>query len=628
MSRPILDCPELAALSPSELQARIDRLSPGQLKEFDVLVESFERDALLAQYQVDPLRFGRATFPHHFRLPTAARWHGDAIALLTQTARVEEFPKMGKTLTSLEPLCPPPPPIFPPGNSPNSVISTRSQAVASAPGQAMRSPLRLAMAAPRGHAKSTLASFLLPLWHLALDTKHFILLVSNTHAQAVKFLQAIKYEWETNRCAQRQCGREGRPFCLAHLVPGVRPNKEKWSDSDIELFRNGKLAHKVVALGSGHQLRGLKFLQYRPDLIILDDTEDDEMVRSDLRRLSYQEWVDNVVLKVDPQCDIVKVGTIIHEQALLNRLVRQTDDVDKHRYGDWTRRLFTALDASHQSTWPERESTQELLTQQAQNPYSFSQEKQGQPVDPSYCPFKTAFFTERRWWTQLPRDLSISITIDPAWTIRDHSKETALICAGWDAQARLWVLDEHHAKYDDPSLILDLILDWYLRWNKNEQVNPGQKFFCVGFDAVSAQKMLLTSFRDRCRERNLHPHLRELKADRDKIRRIWQLEPLFRHERIFLRPDMTYLQHQLQGFPRNVQGGLVDVADALAYFCQLEPYRPEATAEEAPVSTKPFQMSFDEYANLHEDVRAYRQRFPESEGTMDDVLTGILARRN
>src|SRR3990167_6960060 len=70
-SMSILNCPELAALSASELQARIDRLSPSELKEFDVLVASFERDALHAHHALDPLRFALDILPHHFSLAIA-----------------------------------------------------------------------------------------------------------------------------------------------------------------------------------------------------------------------------------------------------------------------------------------------------------------------------------------------------------------------------------------------------------------------------------------------------------------------------------------------------------------------------------------------------------------------------
>ena len=561
----------------------------------------------------DPLDFARTLLPHHFKLPVGARWHEPTLRWLCGVARVGEFTPGVLDSLPVKPHAP-----ISPAENPGTPAEPHKQVAIAIPDapqsrqdtpgdtngskttSAITSRRWLALGAPRGHAKSTLASLVLPLWSVGLNRKHFILLLSNTFNQAVKFLQAIKHEWETNRELQQ-------------TYPELSPNEDKWADSDIELLRNGVPSHKLIALGAGAQLRGLKFLQHRPDLIVLDDCEDDEMVRSDLRRATFQEWFDNVVLKVDPQTDLVMIGTVIHELSLLNRVLRQHDPADKLRYQEFERRLFVALDHGV-STWPQRETTEQLLMQREVNPYSFAQEKQNEPVDPSYCPFKSEFFTEHRFWNALPKHLSISITIDPAWTIRDYSKETALVCAGWDGKGRLWVLEDHHGKYDDPSLILDLILDWYARWNKNEQVHPDQRFFCVGFDAVSAQKMLLTSFRDRCRQRNLHPVLRDLKADRDKIRRIWQLEPLFRQDRIFLKPDMLYLQHQLQGFPRNVQGGLVDVADALAYHLQLETYRPSVSDEEDEASAKRSnRITFEEYARMHEDHSAYRRAFPDQD---------------
>lgn len=57
---------------------------------------------------------------------------------------------------------------------------------------------RSAIAAPRGHAKSTVMS-LQNVLHAALyGYKRYILLISDTEAQAVGFLDAIKNELETN----------------------------------------------------------------------------------------------------------------------------------------------------------------------------------------------------------------------------------------------------------------------------------------------------------------------------------------------------------------------------------------------------------------------------------------------
>ena len=95
---------------------------------------------------------------------------------------------------------------------------------------------RSAIAAPRGHAKSTVMS-LQNVLHAALyGYKRYILLVSDTEAQAVSFLDAIKNELETNERILSDFGEQ----------PG-----KTWKTSSI-LLSNGC---RIDAVGSGQKLR-------------------------------------------------------------------------------------------------------------------------------------------------------------------------------------------------------------------------------------------------------------------------------------------------------------------------------------------------------------------------------------
>lgn len=60
--------------------------------------------------------------------------------------------------------------------------------------------------------------------------------------------------------------------------------------------------------------------------------------------------------------------------------------------------------------------------------------------------------------------------------------------------------------------------------------------------------------------------LRELKADRDKIRRAQGLQPLFENGAVYMRKDMRALKQELLEFP---VGKHDDTVDALAYILQL-----------------------------------------------------------
>jgi hypothetical protein len=53
---------------------------------------------------------------------------------------------------------------------------------------------------------------------------------------------------------------------------------------------------KVQVAGSGKKLRGLRHGPYRPDLAILDDIENDELVRNPDQRDKLDNWLKKTVL--------------------------------------------------------------------------------------------------------------------------------------------------------------------------------------------------------------------------------------------------------------------------------------------------------------------------------------------
>ena len=506
------------------------------------LVEALMRAQDLPRWEADPLAFGRECLSAHFRLEPAC-FHRELV----------EVGLLGK-------------------------------------GNRAKTGRKVAVAAPRQFAKSTIFNLLLPLWALCFNKRHFIIMVSNTHDQAKKFLQALQVELETNEK-------------LRLYFPDLKINQKKWSDDDCELMR-GKERYKILAKGAEAQLRGFRFLQHRPDLIIIDDGENDEMVRSKERRGNYQHWLDHVVLQTNPEAWVIMIGTILHEAALLNRIIAPRERVDQTRYADWATQLHQALldegTENEHSAWPQFQTTEALKLERERDPYGFSQEKQNRPVPADYCPFKPEYFTDC-WWDELPEYLKLSITMDPACTDKEYSDETAICVAGWDKYGELWVLDIWHGKYTNPSDIIEQLMLLYKRWSR-ECKQRGWDFHCIGIEGVAFQKFLVHLFRDACEREKLHPYVKELKADTDKTRRIWQLEPLFRQKRIKLPHSATSLEHQLRLFPNAEHD---DQADSTAYhlfFMKDFEYHPKVTQEKQG-------YTFAEYAKLSENPRRPKNRF-------------------
>lgn len=261
-----------------------------------------------------------------------------------------------------------------------------------------------AIAAPRGNSKSSIISAIYPLWCIAYNKKHFIIILSDTVGQAMDFLSDIKREIENNALLLRD-------------FPHLSGKGGTWRNDEIITKNNIKL----LALGTGSKIRGRRFGTMRPDLIICDDIENTDMVRSESERNHVRyEWFNKDVLHVSGEkgtyTDFLFVGTILGKEALLTAIL------DPREYPDWTGTLFKSVYSFSDSPlwdewgklyknrfdeerietarkffedheeemlegtevlWPEGDPYYDLMIEKLSDPRSFESEKQNNPLDPS-----------------------------------------------------------------------------------------------------------------------------------------------------------------------------------------------------------------------------------------------------
>ena len=112
--------------------------------------------------------------------------------------------------------------------------------------------------APRGHAKTTIKCFLIPLFQALEepDTYRHYLNVQDTAEKAVDINNAIKLELEENEELRALYGDQ----------VGA-----KWTEKQFVL-KNGVI---FTALGAGQSIRGKNYRSVRPDYIIVDDLYED-----------------------------------------------------------------------------------------------------------------------------------------------------------------------------------------------------------------------------------------------------------------------------------------------------------------------------------------------------------------
>lgn len=126
----------------------------------------------------------------------------------------------------------------------------------------------------RGHAKSSHLSLMIPLWLKIQDPRQLnvMILVSKSEDMAVRLLADLQAELQYNQAFTEDFG---------HQV-----SKGSWADGEFHTT-DGCL---FVALGRGQSPRGLKDRGKRPDYIVIDDIDDDEMIRNPRRVGETLDW--------------------------------------------------------------------------------------------------------------------------------------------------------------------------------------------------------------------------------------------------------------------------------------------------------------------------------------------------
>jgi len=406
---------------------------------------------------------------------------------------------------------------------------------------------RVAIAAPRKHAKTEIITFGWVMWNLLFNpTCRFVVLIGNNYNNALKFISTIKEEIEHNDDLKTYFG-----FLQS----------DKWAENEIELTTK----KKVMIGGNDFKIRGQKYLQYRPDMIIIDDAEDDELVKSQLRREDFEHWLNYGIEPAMSQDhnQIVVVGTILHRDSQLSKL---TEGGGKYR--DWVSKKYKALNDDGTALWEKGIPASWLISEREKDPYKFAQEYQNNPVPYEHAMFKPEYFDDYKK-TDLPLNLIINITVDLACTDKTYSDFTVIMPVGVDPYGDLWVLPYERNKYVDPDKIIDQIFNMYSRYA--ESGVQGWKFGKVGIEKIGFQRFLVKNFVRERKRRGLHFPVVEVDAKGDKVSRIARLQPWFAGKDIHVRGDMLDLKEELLDFPRARHN---DVSDALTMHLDIISQKP------------------------------------------------------
>lgn len=161
---------------------------------------------------------------------------------------------------------------------------------------------------PRGHAKSTHFDIFMPLW-LMFQPKRlisFMVIVGKSEDSAIRLLGDIQAELEHNQRIIADFGRQR--------------GSASWQDGEFKAA-NGV---KFLACGRGQSPRGLRDRESRPDYIVIDDLDDDELCRNEKRVHDLTDWVKEALFgSLDVgRGRFIMVGNLISKNSVLFNITK------------------------------------------------------------------------------------------------------------------------------------------------------------------------------------------------------------------------------------------------------------------------------------------------------------------
>ena len=450
---------------------------------------------------------------------------------------------------------------------------------------------RLAVAAPRGHAKITVVSLAYVLWSVLYSHEKFVLLVSATKEQAETLLKGIKDELQGNPLLIQD-------FPELCYPPGRKSPPKPWRRYQIVL-RNKT---EIRAVGADQAIRGVKSGPHRPSLIVADDLEEKDQVASADLRQKRRDWFEGTLLKIGtPQTNAVVVGTILHYASLLAEL---TDPRRTHsKAGGWRGSRYKAVESFSANPklwdqwesiytgnemyegesgeraaaafrkanvkamlsgtkvlWPQLENYTRLMKMRAnEGRYSFQSEKQNEPVDPEQCVFAER---EIRFWDdqfadieQLIASLGSNVRFfgacDPSLGHSGRRGDyTAIVTLIEDyATKRMYVIGADLARRSTDRTIEAIV-----------QLARHRKFYDFAVEANQFQELLADQLQNRARAAGVHLSVKKIKNTVNKRVRIQALQPLIAQGQIQFSRQHQALLDQMREFPL---GAYDDGPDAL-----------------------------------------------------------------
>lgn len=470
----------------------------------------------------------------------------------------------------------------------------------------------VAIAAPRRHAKTTAITVGYGLACLLFRERRFYVIVSDTETQAAMFLGSIKNELTDNRDVIELFGLKLDDKGEVEFI--------KDTATDIIVACTDGHTFRIMAKGAEQKLRGMNWNGRRPDLIICDDLENDELVMNPDRRRKVKNWFTAALIPSMAKHGIIRVvGTILHMDSLLENLMPE-EQTRVIRRGPTNKRVYIESDElkswstvrtgwrsvryrAHNPDfsallWPENYTQQyfedlyNMFAAQG-NTDLYSQEYLNRPLDEANTYFK------REDFKPLPNDfkkrkLNYYITADLAISQDTSADYSVFLVAGMDDNRVLHVTNVIRERLDAREIVDTLIA-------LQRQYDP----IVIGIEEMQISKSIGPFLNEEMMRSNTFINLQKLKHNnKDKVWRARSIQARMRAGgcRFDKQADWyDIFEEECLQFPR---GKHDDMVDAFAYLGLMLDKLIEAPTNEE-IEEEEYLEEFGEYIEEHEGRSSY-----------------------
>lgn len=379
----------------------------------------------------------------------------------------------------------------------------------------------------RGHAKSTHFDIFIPMWLKANHDLNVMVLVGKSADNANTLLGDIQAELEFN---QRYIADFGVQKCDGSWRSG-----EFVTADGVAFFARGR----------GQTPRGLIYRSHRPDYIVIDDLDDDELVNNPDRVKRLTKWVKEALFGTldGGRGRFIMVGNLIGKCSVLANFIESKGVVIS---------TVNAIDKNGKPSWAAKWSIEEINTMAEFMGYtSFQREMMNNPIT------EGAVFRHEwiKWKNPLPLaeyDCLVAYC-DPSF--KGSTKNDYKAIKLWGKKGT----ELHHLAAFVRQCSVAEMVRWY--YDLYEHITRSGAVCEFYIEANFLQDIILDEF---TREGNLRGYQMPIRADRrkkpDKFQRIEAISPLWERDFVYYNarlrndPDMIVGLEQTLAFEKGMSG--------------------------------------------------------------------------